>query len=244
MFTCIAQGHQVIRITEDTTTNFDIAKWVMGDRARVDIIIDSGVTINSTDASIGAIYSSVPINPDNSLITIRNNGTVLGCNGAGGNAVTDNDGLPGSKGCDCIDFNCPIVLYNISGSLQSGGGGGGGGGGYVNIFSILGGGGAGYPGGSGSSYSGKTSSSGETVQYGTGAGGAAYYDGPSLPTEGYGGDCNGAGQVGQVGYDAGALGEGGAGGAAGYGVNAQGNTVKIVNGAANIIGDINGVIIP
>lgn len=234
MFTMPMRGMQVIHITESHANHFDVAPWVFGGQALFTVVIDSGVVIDSTDATLGgAIYSSVPVDPDRSRVIIRNSGTLLGCNGAGGNGggfgLTVEDG---GSGCSGISLSCAIQLYNLSGYIRAGGGGGGGGSvGNLGGGAISGGcGGGGYPGGLPGLGNTRSPVSGATSQYEIAAGGIAV-DCPS------GGDCNGPATAGSPGVNGGAA--PGAGGDAGYGVNSSGNGVTVINGAANILGGTN-----
>lgn len=237
MYTTFLSGEQSLIIAEDTVDNVDVAKFVRGDVLRLTILVGSGVTVNSSDATLGgAIYCSVPIDPAKSRVVVRNAGTILGCNGEGGRGAYDlgNPGLPGKRGCDGVQFNCPIVVYNELGQINAGGGGGGGGGAEWDFISAGGGGGGGFPGGA-RGYVGDVQppTEGETAQYGPAAGGQRSEG--SQGNGGKGGDCNGAGLAGDNGDPGGDAG-GGAGGAAGIGVNSLGNGVDIKSGATNIIG--------
>lgn len=217
MYTMPIRGSQTLEISADTTTNFDIGPWVFGGQALLTIVVAPGVTVNSTDATLGgAIYSSVPVDPARSRVDIINNGIILGCNGAGGNGASGGNPTAGKDGCSGIDLNCDLVITNLLGQITAGGGGGGGGG------LPTGTGGGGNPGGSG----GSGSTPAESAQYGPAAPGG----GVGFP----GGACNGAGLAGDVG-----AGSGGAGGAAGYAINTNGNTITWLSGAANIIGGLN-----
>lgn len=247
MFTAPMRGEQTIHITEDTETNFDISPWVHGGQALLTIVVDSGVTVNSTEVSIryggnnwrvGAIYCAPRydddegkyvecIDPEKSRVTIRNYGSILGCNGYGGDGADEgSSGQDGGDGCHAVSLNCPIVVYTESGRIESGGGGGGGGGyTYISAGNTQGGsGGGGYPGGDAGTGT-SSGEQGEDAQYGPAEGGT---------TNKNGGDCQGAGEDGTAGQDG--TSTGGSRGEAGIGVNSNGNTVTIKSGASNILG--------
>jgi hypothetical protein len=101
---------------------------------RFQLTINNNVTIGSTSYNIPAL--NVSGFPENSKITIINNGNIWGAGGlggAGGAGTNDinNRGNNGTNGGDAILLNNNITLIN-NGTIYGGGGGGGGGGGYYN----------------------------------------------------------------------------------------------------------------
>lgn len=215
------------------TQNYNIrsaaiaAGWDEVTPANVTVVINAGVYVGaSSTANFGITTGSFPAG---SVITIVNNGYVVGCGGAGGQGGSKyGSGGSGGSGGSAISMNYPVTIVN-NGSIFGGGGGGGGGGWAYNEGGTPdggggGGGGAGYNGGDGGaggpryngSYAGRAGGAGSTA--GPGAGGDSYgYGGNG----GYGGTWGAAGGAGAGTYR-GYSGAGGAGGAAGSAIRKNG----------------------
>jgi hypothetical protein len=93
------------------------------------VIIDPGVTVCSSNPSLPALTTGVL--PTGSLLTIINNGSIIGAGGAGGSDPANAAQSPcptadGGNGGDAIfvAFNVPTKIIN-NGTIASGGGGGG-----------------------------------------------------------------------------------------------------------------------
>lgn len=210
------------------TQNYNIrsaaiaAGWDEVTPANVTVVINAGVYVGaSSTANFGITTGSFPAG---SVITIVNNGYIVGCGGAGGQGGSKYGS--GGSGGSAISMNYPVTIQN-NGSIFGGGGGGGGGSwGYNDVLGAAGGGGgggggAGYNGGGGGaggpsyngSYTGSAGGAGSTA--GPGAGGRSY-------GYGYNGGNGGTwGAAGGAGAGAGAYG-GGGGGAAGAAIRKNG----------------------
>jgi hypothetical protein len=147
-------------------------------------IIEDGVTIGSTDASIPAFdVGSWPASVD---ILIRQGGRILGKGGYGGDgggvftipSPVIIDGTPGQAGGTAFITTYPVTLDN-TGQIHAGGGGGGGGYGS-EVQGPGGGGGAGF----GAGGSGVNSGSAGTADAGGAPGGSGAGAGGSMGTAG------------------------------------------------------------
>ena len=185
--------------------------------APVLVTINSGVYIWSDNTSVGGL--TIPTSM-NGLVTIVNNGYIIGKGGAGGNYTAS-----GNAGGPALVNNATgVTLTNASGAYIAGGGGGGGGGGSAER--PAGGGGAGGGAGGNGDYLG--------VIYG-GAGGAV-------------GQSGSAGQLGKdsiyAGQGGGTGGGGGDGtswfGGGGSGGGGGGRILTGTGGAGGLNGQTNG----
>lgn len=232
MYTFFQYGQQTLRVTEDVD-DLDIAKYVLGGKLNLKVVVDPGVLLGSTDTVNGAIFSSVNVRPEVSSLSILCNGTIQGCNGTGGYGIPP---VAGGNGAPAINVDSPITIDTTGGYIKGGGGGGG------SIYSLNGfnyvlAGGGGFPGGTGV----PAAFVGASSQYGEALGKDIYWSGVYT---GRAGHCLGPGLDGVKGepdpaytalYPPQYIGDAGLAGAA---VNAYGNTVTILGGAANITGAI------
>ena len=221
------------------TQNYNIrsaaiaAGWDEVTPANVTVVINAGVYVGaSSTANFGITTGSFPAG---SVITIVNNGYIVGCGGAGGQGGSKyGSGGAGGAGGSAISMNYPVTIQN-NGSIFGGGGGGGGGGAAYNDGGALdggggGGGGAGYNGGGGGGGGGSHNGSA------TGrAGGAGSTAGP-----GAGGRSNGYGTNGGNGGTWGAAGGAGASGGLGTGGGGAAGSAIRKNGFALTWGGTNG----
>ena len=121
--------------------------WTSG--SPIVLTINSGVYIWSDNTSVAALTIPSSLN---GLLTVTNNGFIIGKGGNGGSGST-----AGGNGGDAIaNFATGVTWTNASGSYIAGGGGGGGGG--TNA-----GGGGGAGGGAGGSYGGYAGGAGGAV---------------------------------------------------------------------------------
>ena len=200
------------------TQNYNIrsaaiaAGWDEVTPANVTVVINAGVYVGaSSTANFGITTGSFPAG---SVITIVNNGYIVGCGGAGGQGGSKyGSGGSGGSGGSAISMNYPVTIQN-NGSIFGGGGGGGGGGAGYNDGGTPdggggGGGGAGYNGGGGGaggpryngSDAGRAGGAGSTAGPGAGGAGGDYgYNG------GNGGTWGAAGGAGSYGGGGGAAG--------------------------------------
>ena len=204
------------------------------------LTINSGVTVVSLSTGVPALDTGNF--PAGSVITIVNNGTIIGAGGAGGAGGDQYKGIyggAGSAGGTALSLGSPVTITNNG--LIEGGGGGGGGGSYVGPKAGAAGGGGGVggcgnvagPGGTGGGayQSGSNGSPGSTTAGGGGGGAAySYY---YATGGGAGGACGAAG-----GNPTGVGGYPGAGGAAGAAVVTNGNTITwiAVNDGTHVLG--------
>lgn len=191
------------------TQNYNIrsaaiaAGWDEVKPANVTVVINAGVYVGaSSTANFGITTGSFPAG---SVITIVNNGYIVGCGGAGGQggSIYSSPG-PGGSGGSAISMNYPVTIQN-NGSIFGGGGGGGG------AEDGGGGGGAGYSGGAGGG-GGYVGGAGSTA--GPGAGGGDIWGG--------GGGAGGGGTWGAAGDDGDFYWGGAAGGAGGSAIRKNG----------------------
>jgi hypothetical protein len=208
------------------------------------VTINSGVVIGSGASSVYALDTGVF--PTGSVLTITNNGIIVGAGGAGGTGgncfptASAHPGQSGLSGGTALGARLPLRLVN-SGSIWGGGGGGGGGGCTTRkpngkpIFSFGGGGGGGGaasgPGGAGGvepsgSINGPPGSSGGVS---SGGAGGVPSSAVTAPNNGTGGAGGGPAQAGASGL-AGLSGSGGAGGAAGPAVVGNSNVTWVSTG--------------
>lgn len=213
----LMHNKRVVRVTISANTlNFNLrnhltsAGWNgSANLHNVLVTIKSGVYVYSDDVAQYAFDSGSL--PAGTVVTLRNNGYILGRGGDGGgsNRGTEN----GQNGGPAMNINCNFIIDNQSGYI--GGGGGGGGGASTNSAYIIGGGG-----GAGGGEGGEIDNSGNVV-----AGGAGGGPGSSGGNGGVGtnGACSGGGG-GRVApgstttgpdYDGVSIGRAGVGGSAG-----------------------------
>jgi len=233
-------------------TNAVSAGMTPGAPAQINVTINGAVSVSNLQTGTGWATGSI--------INIINNGNILGSGGSGG--------LPGSAGISAAGGNGSPGLYlnwNVSitnsGIISGGGGGGGAGQEYLGTYPTTGGGGAGYPagsgwsgspaglttGGNGQSASGSLGGTGGNTYLVAGTQGADY----NFNVGGNGGGAGGGGGPASPGGRGGNSGTGpiyyGApGGAAGNAVQCNGYSVlNIPNGSysgAGTYGTIYGVI--
>jgi len=180
----------------DLNATLTTAGWNGSDP--VSVTINSGIYIWSDDVTTAALSISSSLH---NLLTITNNGYIIG---RGGDAGTGSNSYDGQNGGPAIsNLADGVTLTNASGAYIAGGGGGGsgvygGGGAGGGAGGGLNGGTGGAVGASGSngSYSGTnaTSAYGRGGGSGGGAGGSAYNnDGP--PNQSVVGDGGGGGRI-------------------------------------------------
>jgi hypothetical protein len=207
-------GTTIELTVENDARNLDLWAWIEGELGGSEttysifnITIGDGVIIGSNSTSSPAFTTGSGW-PAGAVLTITNNGTIVGAGGDGG----DSGGQNGGSGGGAIKFTLDATLTNEA--LVAGGGGGGGG----ATSSYGGGGGAGSRSGSGGDGDVEPGGVGRLSQ-----------GGYALGSAGSGGDLDEAGENDVSG--------GGTGGAAGYAVDKDGNTVTI-NGSVSITGTI------
>lgn len=217
-------GTTVELTVENDARNFDLWAWIESELGGTEttysifnITIDSGVVIGSNSTSSPA-FSTGSGWPAGAVLTITNNGTIVGRGGNGGSWGSATVATNGDAGGGAIQFTLDATLTN-EGLVAGGGGGGASGIIYAPRLSFYsdGGGGAGDAVGlagttGGDAYDGllKYGGSGSSIDSG---------DGGNLDTAGGNGSA------------------GGTGGAAGYAVDKNSNTVTI-NGSVSITGTI------
>jgi len=198
-----------------------------------ELIINSAVIIGSTSTTNAAL--TIGNFPSGSIITIINNGQIIGAGGDGGAGGTSGTpiGSVGNNGGDAITTTLDLTIDNTNGDVFSGGGGGGGGGHSYGGTGTCGdageadggggGGGAGDTGGSGGS-GGNVGLAGTTVG---GTGGAL--TNVANGATGAGGDGGEYGITGNSGTSSGSAicptNAGGSGGSAGNAVSLNGNSI-------------------
>lgn len=198
----------------------------------VTVTVNSGVYLWSDDTSVGGLVISSAFN---SLLTVVNNGYIIGRGGNGGNS-----GSVGQDGGPAIANSATgVVLTNAAGAYIAGGGGGGGG----SSDSRTGAGGGGAGGGRG----GNSNTRHDTMQGGAGgAVGQAGADGESWGSpytdDNYSGSDGGTGDP--IGFGGGAGGGGGAaidtGSSSGQYTGAGGGGGRILPGTGGNGGDRSG----
>jgi hypothetical protein len=211
----------------------------------IDIVIDPGVEISSTNTAWAAL--DVSGLPSGSVVDVDNEGYILGKGGKGGEASAISGTYNGFAGGPAIFGPGPgstLDITNASGNIWGGGGGGSAGGATLIFwnpyepdvsYGAAGGGGAGL--GEGGTVNDPFSSFGTVDPGNPGTGGPA-------GAPGTGGTFNFAGATGGVYGAAGANGTGtlatGTGGAAGAAINSNGATVNFISGgtAPNVKGAV------
>jgi len=178
--------------------------------AAIVMTISSGIYLWSDSVSVGGLTIPSSLN---GLVTIINNGYIIGRGGNGGGY----DGAAQSGGPALVNNATGVTLTNASGAYIAGGGGGGSGG-----ASGYGGGGGGAGGGNG----GRGRHENGTI-YSGGTGGAVGQSGTAAPQDVYSGGDGGRGQGGGTG------GGGGAGSSwfEGLRSNGGGGGGRILNGS-------------
>jgi hypothetical protein len=96
--------------------------WVTAKRARVEITINSGVTVGSTSTGSPAFLVNLK---DVDYVTIINNGNIFGAAGAGGGSFANSNGGAGGGGGTALQALSNVRVVN-NGIIGGGGGGGGG----------------------------------------------------------------------------------------------------------------------
>jgi len=212
-------GGTITILSNQTNVNLFHAAGFPTEAGTWEFIVASGVTVNSSSASLPAIASGTF--PVGSTVKITNNGNIYGKGGDGGaGGINAADGAAGSVGGYAISLGYAITIDNTNGNIFGGGGSGGGGGG--NTRGGTGGGGGGGQ-GSQDSAGGSGSPAGSSgTAAGPGAGGNSSY--------GDGGTGGAWGTTGNSGADGPVGGNGGAGGAAGNAVKQNGNAITWLGG--------------
>ena len=190
----------VIYITTHTP-NFNLRNtlinsygWNGVNKVRVILEIEPGIYVYSNDPGKYALSTGSGY-PSGSIITICNNGYIIGAAGSAGLPGTGNqNGFTGGAGGPSMYVQTSINLYN-NGAIAGGGGGGGGGGGatFVQFNGKAPATFADIPGGSGGNGAGGTSSSAGT----SGSLGTRQYYGKSVSN--YSGDGGNGGNWGSNG---------------------------------------------
>jgi hypothetical protein len=177
--------------TQLTTAGWDTKKPVLAQ-----ITVNSGVEITSSASTTVAFL--IGVLPVGSIVTLINNGIIVGLGGAGGRFATLVNGLfgKGANGGTAIQTSAPLVLINNN--IISGGGGGGGVGGDIqNSFCQGSDGGQGGTGGSAIIIAANTTvtNNGTLVGGGGGGGGgASYQNGAANESFSSGGGSGGGGR--------------------------------------------------
>jgi len=104
--------------------------WVTTKRARVEITINSGVTVGSTSTNSPAFLVDLK---DVDYVTIINNGNIFGAGGAGGGSFGNSNGAAGSPGGTALQALSNVRVVNNG--IIGGGGGGNGGDGASRVIS-------------------------------------------------------------------------------------------------------------
>lgn len=182
------------------TTNYDlytaVAPSYSAGKSDIFLTINPGVNVysNSTGTAAVAVPSSFTTGD---VITITNNGTIVGRGGNGGNGALA--GSPGGTGGTGLAVAYPTTVANNN-QIAGGGGGGGGGGNYPGP-TTAGGGGGGAAYGSGGSQNGNPAGFSNA---GTGGGGNSFYYAPYAyavaGNGGAGGTWGSSGSAGNAGY--------------------------------------------
>jgi len=190
------------------------------------VTLSSGAVLGSSSTGGYAFDTGYPF-PTGSVLTLINNGYIVGAGGAGGaGGAAPNAGNSGSSGGPSMHIQYPISITN-NGTIGGGGGGGGGGGCFNYLYESggSGGGGAGYVNGQGGPFvASSLYSNGNAASYGAagnpgtitsgGSGGAGGVNaGPVTGQAGSGGAGGNLGLSGTLGGSSDA--SGGGGGSAG-----------------------------
>lgn len=96
--------------------------WTVTKRARVEVTINSGVTVGSASTGSPAFLVNLK---DIDYVTIINNGNIFGAGGAGGTSAANSNGTAGSAGGTALQALSNVQVVN-NGIIGGGGGGGGG----------------------------------------------------------------------------------------------------------------------
>lgn len=118
------------------TNNYDVytaatanPAYVAG-ASQINVTVNPGVTVGSTSTSTYAMQIPSAFNPAD-VVTITNNGTIVGRGGNGGdgsfnpiNNPPAGNGNPGAAGGHALYINRPVSITN-NGTIAGGGGGGG-----------------------------------------------------------------------------------------------------------------------
>jgi hypothetical protein len=205
----------------------------------VSVTVNAGVVVGASSTATPAMrfvgFAA------GSIISVVNNGYIIGRGGDGGNGATsicfsaDDDcltsGTPGRNGGNAVELptsggTCIVTFNNASGHIWGGGGGGGGGGAnsaYPSVSGSAGGGGGGGAGGGRGGHPGGASINGSAAIGGIGTEGGS---GPA--------GTNGTGGAGAQRGGASSTGAGGAGGA--YGANGVDGTTPASGVPAGVKG--------
>jgi hypothetical protein len=115
-------------VIASNTNNYNLSSalqalgWVTAKRARVEITINSGVTVGSTSTGSPAFLVNLK---DVDYVTIINNGNIFGAAGAGGGSFANSNGGAGGAGGTALQALSNVRVVN-NGIIGGGGGGGGG----------------------------------------------------------------------------------------------------------------------
>ena len=129
-------GSYIVTISS-STTNFNLRNylvntlgWNQSAAVAIHIVINSGIVVSATSTGTAALTCNLT---SGSLLSILNNGTIVGKGGAGGSGGSPgNNGGSGGAGGHAIDLQNigQGVLITNNNVIGGGGGGGGGNGGY------------------------------------------------------------------------------------------------------------------
>lgn len=104
--------------------------WTTAKRARVEVTINSGVTVGSTSTESPAFLVNLK---DIDYVTIINNGNIFGAGGAGGTSAASSAGGAGGAGGTALQALSNVRVVN-NGVIGGGGGGNGGNGAYARFL--------------------------------------------------------------------------------------------------------------
>jgi hypothetical protein len=96
--------------------------WTTAKRARVEVTINSGVTVGSASTGSPAFLVNLK---DIDYVTVINNGNIFGAAGAGGGSFANSNGAAGGVGGTALQALSNVRVVN-NGIIGGGGGGGGG----------------------------------------------------------------------------------------------------------------------
>lgn len=197
----IARGKGLNALITGTIANLNLKTWLMSNLGwdgttptPIEVVIDASAIVHGSNTLNYAL--TISGFPAGTILTLINNGRILGAGGGGGSGAWSDPGdgetaptyygaTPGMAGGHALNVGSPVTIIN---NYRIWGGGGGGGGGGMTLSSWPGGGGgggAGVPGGAGGASLRKTGTAGTETTGGAGgsltnsAGGAG--GGPGLP---------------------------------------------------------------
>ena len=104
--------------------------WTTTKRARIEVTINSGVTVGSTSTGSPAFLVNLK---DIDYVTIINNGNIFGAAGGGGVSAWTSNGTPGGAGGTALQALSNVRIVN-NGIIGGGGGGNGGDGASIRFL--------------------------------------------------------------------------------------------------------------